>query len=72
MSCIKKQFKNEIPCRKMNTYRTIIFRSVKLTYDTVIMGTSYYAFTKIYRTGKHKEWMDVSVKYGLLVNNDNV
>ena len=49
-----------------------IFRSVKLTYDTVIMGTGYYTFTKIYRTGKHKQWMDVSVKYGLLVNNDNV
>ena len=31
-----------------------IFRSVKLTYDTVIMGTGYYTFTKIFRTGKHK------------------
>lgn len=51
------------------TLKIFIFRSVKLIYDTIIMGTGYYAFTRIYRTGQHKEWMDVSVKYGLLVDN---
>ena len=51
------------------TLKIFIFRSVKLIYDNIIMGTGYYAFTRIYRTGQHKEWMDVSVKYGLLVDN---